>query len=150
MEFSWANYACDKPWQFLLSNHTKNGSLRLPENWAETPLCVVTHSPKLVQHANSLRVICRRIASTACGRPQAPFFQVSPDEKLKKIGLHGANPPDPLAFQKSVIAPREFLIFETQKNYPDTDITKSSKINGRNRPSNGKQRKANTIDITLK
>jgi hypothetical protein len=93
-----------------------------PENGAETPLCVVKHSPKLVQHAdfavakltlhsanesasslacliayaNSLRAICRRIASTACVPSQAPFSQVSPKRKLEKIGLQGEYPPNPL------------------------------------------------------
>ena len=63
---------------------------------AVTPYCVANRSPILTQHANSLRVICRRIASTACVPSQAPFPQVSTKRKLAEIGLHGAYPPVPL------------------------------------------------------
>jgi hypothetical protein len=98
MELLRASYACRKPWQFFFAlgwlwSRTAKG---YPENGAETPLCVVKHSPKLVQHANSLRAICRRIASTACVPSQAPFSQVSPKRKLEKIGLQGEYPPNPL------------------------------------------------------
>lgn len=63
---------------------------------AVTPYCVANRSPILTQHANSLRVICRRIASTACVPSQAPFSQVSSEWKLEKTGLQGAYPPGPL------------------------------------------------------
>ena len=78
------------------------------------PHCVVTRSPMLAQHANSLRAVCTRIASTACVMTQAPFSQVSFKRKLEKIGLQRAYPPDPLSASKSEITPSEFLTFCVQ------------------------------------
>lgn len=79
---------------------TQPDSLKAIRKRAVTPLCVIGHSPKLVQHANSLRAICRRIASTACVPSQAPFSQVSSEWKLEKTGLQGAYPPGPLCAAK--------------------------------------------------
>lgn len=70
----------------------------------------------LVQHANTLRDICRRIASTACGRPQAPFSQVSSKWKLAKIGLQGEYPPDPLLHQNYKLLCKHFYHFHAEKH----------------------------------
>ena len=87
-----------EPWQFFYCFFPDCNVrlLMLPVTRAATPYCVANHSPMLTQHANSLRVICRRIASTACVPSQAPFSQVSSKRKLEQTGLHGAYPPDPL------------------------------------------------------
>ena len=85
-------------WQFFVF-HAAQGSQTvqsLSENGWITSLCVVRRSPKLAQHANPLWEICRRIASTAYGRPQASISPSFSKRKLEEIGLQRAYPPDPL------------------------------------------------------
>ena len=71
-----------------------------------------------------------KIASTACVPSQAPFPQVPAIQKLEKIGLQWAYPPDPLMLPKSVIAKPEFLILVHKNTHRrKRHITKSSILN---------------------
>ena len=60
------------------------------------PHCVVTRSPMLAQHANSLRAVCTRIASTACVYTQAGKLPSFSPAKDGSFCLQGAYPPVPL------------------------------------------------------
>lgn len=88
---------CCKPLAYTHATHRFCLSAKL---WRHSANESASSLACLIAHANSLRAICRRIASTACVPSQAPFPQVSSKWKLAKIGLHGAYPPDPLKSKK--------------------------------------------------
>lgn len=97
---------------------TQPDSLKAIRKTGGNALMCYRTSPKLVQHANSLRAICRRIASTACVPSQAPFPKFLPSGNLRKLACKGHIPLAPYALQKSVITPPGFLIFYAYKNTP--------------------------------
>ena len=82
---------------------------------AVTPLCVVRHSPMLVQHANSLRAVCTRIASTARVYTQAvkrPSFHLWKDNRFR---LQRAHPLTPLNAKTQCRPAKPALAFLLQK-----------------------------------
>lgn len=99
-------------------------SIRLYKRTGCNALMCCKRSPKLAQHANSLRAVCRRIASTACVYTQAEKPSSLLQRKSEYFCLQREYPPDPLKCKNTVWLSEGCLCIFASKAVPKTALSK--------------------------